>query len=99
MFTVASEGSAFRSRLHEIKHDGFRIMVRRNRACVRGDDFSGRFSFIAMAVGKLRVRSGLIDRARCIARSTWLSLMVGIYAASQSNAGMRCLQNSSKGSK
>jgi bifunctional non-homologous end joining protein LigD len=52
--------------LHEIKHDGFRILARRDNAGVRlitraGNDFSRRFPFIAMAVGKLPVRSCVID--------------------------------------
>jgi bifunctional non-homologous end joining protein LigD len=52
--------------LHEIKHDGFRILARRDGAGVRlitraGNDLSSRFPFIAMAVGKLPVRSCLID--------------------------------------
>jgi bifunctional non-homologous end joining protein LigD len=52
--------------LHEIKHDGFRILARRDSAGVRlitraGNDFSTRFPFVAMAVGKLPVRSCLID--------------------------------------
>src|SRR6516162_764983 len=52
--------------LHEIKHDGFRILARRDGAGVRlitraGNDFSSRFPFIAMAVAKLPVRSYLID--------------------------------------
>src|SRR5215472_4988542 len=52
--------------IHEIKHDGFRIMARRDSAGVRlitrnGNDFSSRFPFIAMALGKLPVRSCLID--------------------------------------
>src|SRR4029077_15064053 len=52
--------------IHEIKHDSFRILARRNGASVRlitraGNDFSSRFPFIAMAVGKLPVRSCLID--------------------------------------
>ena len=52
--------------LHEIKHDGFRILARRESADVRlitraGNDFSGRFPFIAIAVSKLPVRSCLID--------------------------------------
>jgi ATP-dependent DNA ligase len=42
--------------LHEIKHDGFRILARRDSAGVRlitraGNDFSSRFPFIAMALG------------------------------------------------
>jgi bifunctional non-homologous end joining protein LigD len=52
--------------LHEIKHDGFRILARRDSAGVRlitraGNDFSSRFPFIAMAVKSLPVRSCLID--------------------------------------
>jgi bifunctional non-homologous end joining protein LigD len=52
--------------LHEIKHDGFRILARRDPAGVRlitraGNDFSHRFPFIAMALAKLPVRSCLID--------------------------------------
>jgi bifunctional non-homologous end joining protein LigD len=52
--------------IHEIKHDGFRILARRDSASVRlftraGNDFSSRFPFIAMAVSKLPVRSCLID--------------------------------------
>jgi bifunctional non-homologous end joining protein LigD len=52
--------------IHEIKHDGFRILARRDSAGARlitrnGNDFSSRFPFIAMAVGKLPVRSCLID--------------------------------------
>jgi ATP-dependent DNA ligase len=51
--------------LHEIKHDGFRILARRDSAGVRlitraGNDFSSRFPFIAMAVGMLPLRSCLI---------------------------------------
>jgi bifunctional non-homologous end joining protein LigD len=52
--------------LHEIKHDGFRILARRDAEGVRlitraGNDFSSRFPFIVMALGKLPVRSCLID--------------------------------------
>ena len=52
--------------IHEIKHDGFRIMAQRDGAGVRlitskGNDFTDRFPFIAMAVKSLPVRSCLID--------------------------------------
>src|SRR5262249_4243349 len=52
--------------IHEIKHDGFRILARRDGAGVRlitraGNDFSSRFPFIAMQVSKIPVRSCLID--------------------------------------
>jgi bifunctional non-homologous end joining protein LigD len=52
--------------LHEIKHDGFRILARHNAAGIRlitraGNDFSYRFPSIATAVAKLPVRSCLVD--------------------------------------
>jgi ATP-dependent DNA ligase len=52
--------------IHEIKHDGFRLMVRRDAAGVRlltrnGHDWSERFPLIAEAAGALKVRSFLID--------------------------------------
>jgi bifunctional non-homologous end joining protein LigD len=52
--------------LHELKHDGFRILARRGPAGVRlitcnGNNFTHRFPFIEMAVKSLPVRSCLID--------------------------------------
>jgi bifunctional non-homologous end joining protein LigD len=52
--------------IHEIKHDGIRLLARRDGAGIRlitrkGNDFSSRFPFIAMAVSKLPARSCLID--------------------------------------
>ena len=52
--------------VHEIKDDGFRMMVRRDPAGVRlltrnGHDWTDRYSLIAEAAGALRVRSFLID--------------------------------------
>ena len=52
--------------VHEIKHDGFRMMVRRDVAGMRlitrnGHDWSPRYPQILEAAGALRVRSFLID--------------------------------------
>jgi len=52
--------------IHEIKHDGFRIMARRDGASVRlltrhGNDFTSRFPLAAAAVAALPGRSFLID--------------------------------------
>jgi bifunctional non-homologous end joining protein LigD len=52
--------------LHEIKHDGFRMMVRRDAAGVRlltrnGIDWTARFPLIAEGAAALRVKSCLID--------------------------------------
>jgi bifunctional non-homologous end joining protein LigD len=52
--------------IHEIKHDGFRILARRDSAGVRlisrhGNDFTARFPLAAAAVASLPARSFLID--------------------------------------
>ncbi len=52
--------------LHEIKHDGFRIMARRDAAGVRlitrnGNDFTARFPLAVAAIAALPGRSFLID--------------------------------------
>jgi bifunctional non-homologous end joining protein LigD len=65
--------------LHEIKHDGFRIMARHNAAGIRlitraGNDFSYRFPFIATAVAELPVRSCLIDGEAIVCDETGLAV-------------------------
>jgi ATP-dependent DNA ligase len=52
--------------IHEIKHDGYRLMARRDATGVRlltrnGHDWAHRFPLIARAVEALRLRSCLID--------------------------------------
>ena len=62
----ADKPPAGRDWIHEIKHDGFCIMARREAAGVRlltrnGHDFAGRFPLAAAAVAALPARSCLID--------------------------------------
>jgi ATP-dependent DNA ligase len=52
--------------IHEIKHDGYRMMARRDPKGIQlltghGDDWSARFPLIVEAVSQLNVRSCLID--------------------------------------
>jgi bifunctional non-homologous end joining protein LigD len=52
--------------LHEIKHDGFRIIARKTGAQVRlysrpGNDLTDRFPLIVEALARLRSRSCIID--------------------------------------
>ena len=52
--------------IHEIKHDGFRLLARRGAGGVRlltrrGLDWTQRYPAIAAAIGALRCRSCLID--------------------------------------
>jgi bifunctional non-homologous end joining protein LigD len=52
--------------LHEIKHDGFRVVARKSDKVVRlysrpGNDLTHRFTLIVEALARLRVRSCIID--------------------------------------
>ena len=52
--------------LHEIKHDGFRVIARKTGAQVRlysrpGNDFTRRFPLIVETLARLRSRSCIID--------------------------------------
>src|SRR5213078_788774 len=52
--------------IHEIKHDGYRLMARRDPISIRlltrnGHDWSPRYPLIVEAVNALKVRSCLID--------------------------------------
>src|SRR5215207_8240614 len=52
--------------IHEIKHDGYRLMARRDPVGIRlitrrGNDWSDRFPLVVEAVNDLGVRSCLID--------------------------------------
>jgi bifunctional non-homologous end joining protein LigD len=52
--------------VHEVKHDGYRLIVRRNGETVRlftrrGYDWTGRYPAIASAAGKIRAQSFTLD--------------------------------------
>jgi hypothetical protein len=77
--------------LHEIKHDGFRILARRDGARVRlitrhGNHFTSRFPFIATAVGKLPVRSCLIDGEAIVCDENGLAVFDLIRAKALASA-------------
>jgi bifunctional non-homologous end joining protein LigD len=65
--------------LHEIKHDGFRLMIRRDVRGIRlltrnGYDFSDRFPAVAAAAFLLRKRSFLIDGEVVVCRADGLAV-------------------------
>jgi bifunctional non-homologous end joining protein LigD len=65
--------------IHEIKHDGIRILARRDSAGVRlitrnGNDFTYRFPLIEMAIKSLPVRSCLIDGEAIVCDKNGLSV-------------------------
>jgi bifunctional non-homologous end joining protein LigD len=65
--------------IHEIKHDGFRIMARRNGKGARlytrnGYDFADRFPQIAEAISSLPVQSCFIDGEAIVVDERGLSV-------------------------
>jgi bifunctional non-homologous end joining protein LigD len=81
--------------LHEIKHDGFRIMARRDAAGVRlltrnGHDFAGRFPRAAAAVAMLPARSCLIDGEAIVTDQNGLAVFDLIRGHRPSQAAVLC---------
>jgi bifunctional non-homologous end joining protein LigD len=81
--------------IHEIKHDGYRIMARRDSGGVRlitrnGHDFSGRFPFIAMAVNALPVKSCLIDGEAIITDENGLAVFEKLRRSRTSTSAVLC---------
>jgi len=65
--------------LHEIKHDGFRILALRNATGVRlytrnGPDFGKRFPLVVAAVATVPVRSCLIDGEAIVSNVSGLAV-------------------------
>jgi len=58
--------------IHEIKHEGFRIMARRDAN--GGSDLTSRFPLIATAVAALPARSCLIDGEAIVRDKTGLAV-------------------------
>jgi ATP-dependent DNA ligase len=66
--------------LHEIKHDGFRILARRDAASVRlytrnGNDLSKRFPLVVAAIATLPARSCLIDGEAIVSDGSGLAVI------------------------
>jgi ATP-dependent DNA ligase len=81
--------------LHEIKHDGFRILARRDAAGVRlltrnGNDFAERFPLIVAAIMALPVRSCLIDGEAIVSGESGLAVFELIRSWRHDHAAVLC---------
>jgi len=81
--------------LHEIKHDGFRIMARRDGRGVRlftrnGYNFAARFPRIVEAVANLPVRSCLVDGEAIVVDANGLSVFHLIRYRRYDHAAVLC---------
>jgi bifunctional non-homologous end joining protein LigD len=81
--------------IHEIKHDGFRIMARRDTNGVRlftrnGYDFAARFPGIAAAVESLSVQSCFIDGEAIVVDSNGLPVFDLLRYRQHDSAAVLC---------
>ena len=81
--------------IHEIKHDGFRILARRDAKSVRlftrnGYDFTARFPKIVKAVGSLGVRSCVIDGEAIVVDEHGLSVFDTLRYRLRDHAAVLC---------
>jgi ATP-dependent DNA ligase len=81
--------------IHEIKHDGFRILARRDGPKVRlisrhGRDLTYRFPLAAAAIAALPVGSCLIDGEAIVCDSNGLAVFRFIRNYRRGNAAMLC---------
>jgi bifunctional non-homologous end joining protein LigD len=81
--------------LHEIKHDGMRIMARRDGAGIRlitrnGNDFTNRFPVIVAAVTALPARSFLIDGEAIVTNGDGLAVFELIRRQRHGDAAVLC---------
>ena len=81
--------------LHEIKHDGFRTLARRDAAGVRlitrnGSDFTDHFPFIAMALKSLPVRSCMIDGEAIVCDENGLAVFELIRGHGSKTSAVLC---------
>jgi bifunctional non-homologous end joining protein LigD len=70
--------------VHEIKHDGYRLIVRRDGKAVhlftrRGHDWTERFPAIAAAAAKLRARSFTMDGEAVVAGADGVAVFDALH--------------------
>jgi ATP-dependent DNA ligase len=81
--------------LHEIKHDGFRILARRDAKGMRlytrnGNDFTKRFPLVVAAVATLPARSCLIDGEAIVSDEAGLAVFELIRSFRHDHAAVLC---------
>jgi ATP-dependent DNA ligase len=81
--------------LHEIKHDGFRILARRDTKGVRlytrnGNDFTNRFLLVVASVMALPARSCLIDGEAIVSDDSGLAVFELIRSFRHDHAAVLC---------
>jgi bifunctional non-homologous end joining protein LigD len=81
--------------IHEIKHDGFRILARREDDCVRlftrnGFDFTARYPKIAAALESLPVRSCVVDGEAIVVDERGLSVFDILLYRLRDDAAVLC---------
>ena len=81
--------------VHEIKHDGYRLIVRRDGKAVRlftrrGHDWTDRYPAIAAAGAKLRARSFTLDGEAVISGADGVAVFDGLHRRHRATDAMLC---------
>jgi bifunctional non-homologous end joining protein LigD len=81
--------------VHEIKHDGIRLIVRRDGRAVRlfprrGYDWTDRYSVIASTAGKLRPRSFTIDGEAVVNGPDGIAVLNALHRRRRATDAMLC---------
>src|SRR5450631_926285 len=82
--TLAAKPPAGPGWVHEIKHDGYRLIVRREGDTVRlftrrGHDWTERYPAIAAAAGKLRAKSFALDGEAVVAGADGIAVFDALH--------------------
>ena len=91
----AKEPPAGAGWIHEIKHDGFRILARRDKDRVRlatrnGSDFTARYPKIVTAVERLPVRSCVLDGEAIVVNERGLSVFEPLRHRTHDHTAVLC---------
>ena len=76
--------------LHEIKHDGYRILARRWLITPNGSDFTDRFPYMAAALELLPVRSCIIDGEAIVCDESGLAVFELIRSHGSKMSAVLC---------
>jgi bifunctional non-homologous end joining protein LigD len=82
--TLAAKPPSGSGWVHEIKHDGYRLIVRRDGEAVRlftrrGHDWTERYPAIAAVAGKLRARSFTVDGEAAVSGADGVAVFEALH--------------------
>jgi bifunctional non-homologous end joining protein LigD len=89
--------------VHEVKHDGYRLIVRRDGEAVplltrRGYDWTGRYPAIASAAAKLKAKSFTLDREAVVAGADGVAVFDALHRRGRADGTFAVQRSSTRAS-